>query len=70
VAGLPAEGRGVLDVVTAWLASWGPWWLLAGGFFAFMLLRKVARLLAAWPPVAWLFDIEPKRPEMKEGEGR
>lgn len=68
VAGRPAEGGAVLAAVSGWLASWGPWWLLAAGAVSLLLVRKAGRLLAVWPPVAWLLDLPPRQEEMVAGE--
>jgi hypothetical protein len=52
VPGSPVDALAVRDAVSAWLASWGPWWLLAAGTIGFVLLRLLA---------AYAFEAEPLR---------
>jgi hypothetical protein len=59
VPGRPAEGNAVLAAAGDWLATWGPWWLLAAGAVGLLLVRKLARGFGAWPPLRWLLDLTP-----------
>lgn len=68
VAGRPMESAAVLASVSGWLASWGPWWLLAAGAVGLLLVRKAGRLLTVWPPMAWLLDLPQARREVVAGE--
>ena len=50
-------GAGVL---TAWLASWGPWWLLGTGTLGFLALRLLAAWTAEFEPLRRLLALPPR----------
>lgn len=60
VAGAPAEAGSLIAAAAAWLAKFGPWWLIGFGILGTLLVRKVVRLLVAWPPIYWLLDLPPR----------
>lgn len=57
VPGRTIESGALLASITGWVASWGPWWLLAVGAVATLLVRKVVNQVSSWGPMRWLFDL-------------